>query len=99
MLLNVGGYGSRIALAEPVIGPAKGRTRWLTCPGRQVEPSSPGRVVNLHRRFAMRVFLGMILVALLLVAVVYLYVSQSTSTEANAKAVPAIGNVVDCAVA
>ena len=28
-------YGSRLALAEPVIGPARGRTRWLTWPGRR----------------------------------------------------------------
>ena len=30
-----GGRGDGSALAEPVIGPAKGRTRWLACPGRR----------------------------------------------------------------
>src|SRR5229473_7009570 len=44
-------YGSRIAFAEPVIGPARGRTRWLTCPGRLVEAPLPRSSLNLPRLF------------------------------------------------
>jgi hypothetical protein len=44
---------------------------------------SPDCVVSDHRRFAMRVFLGMILGALLLVAGVYMYDSMQTSTVAS----------------
>src|SRR5271169_5561591 len=35
-------YGSRIALAEPVIGRRFAPTRWLACPGR--------RINNMHLR-------------------------------------------------
>jgi len=104
---HVGGFAGRhncvvttvCDVDKAVIGPAKGRTRWLTCPGRQVEPSSPDRIVNVHRRFAMRVFLGMILGALLLVAGVYVYDSQSTSTVANGQAAPANRTIVNWEVA
>jgi hypothetical protein len=55
-------------------------------PGK--EPSRPGKVVCRRRwvrdgGFAMRIFLGMILGALLLIAGVYAYDSQTTSTVAN----------------
>jgi hypothetical protein len=48
-----------------------------------MELSLPGRVIPRHWRFAMRVFLGMILGALLLVAGVYAYDSMQTSSVAN----------------
>jgi hypothetical protein len=47
------------------------------------EPFRPDKVVCRHRRVSMRVFLGMILGALLLVAGVYAYDSQTTSSLAN----------------
>jgi hypothetical protein len=43
-------------------------------------------VIQHHRRFAMRVFLGMILGALLLVAGIYTYDSMQTSTVAGGQA-------------
>jgi NaMN:DMB phosphoribosyltransferase len=49
--------------------------------------------------FAMRVFLGMILGALLLVAGVYVYDSQSTSTVANGQAASANRTIVNWDVA
>src|SRR5258708_38005029 len=33
--MEIRGYGSRIAFAEPVIGRRFAPTRWLTCPGRR----------------------------------------------------------------
>jgi hypothetical protein len=48
-----------------------------------LEPSPCRGVVSHQWRFAMRVFLGMILGALLLVACVYISDSMSTSTVAN----------------
>src|SRR6266446_9734308 len=53
------------------------------CGAGTTEPSRLDRVVRAHRRFIMRVFLGMILGALLLVAGVYIYDSMQTSTVAN----------------
>jgi hypothetical protein len=50
---------------------------------RELEPSLPDNVVSGHRRFAMRVFLGMILGALLLTLGVYIRDSMSTSTVAS----------------
>ena len=47
----------------------------------------------------MRVFLGMILGALLLVAGVFVYDSQSTSTVANGQAAPASRTIVNWDVA
>jgi hypothetical protein len=47
----------------------------------------------------MRVFLGMILGALLLVAGVYVYDSQSTSTVANGQAAPVNRTIVNWDVA
>jgi len=49
----------------------------------QAEPSDPDGVVGHHWMFAMRVFLGMILGALLLVAGVYVSDSMSTSRVAS----------------
>ena len=49
--------------------------------------------------FAMRVFLGMILGALLLVAGVYIYDSQSTSTVASGQAASANRTIVNWDVA
>jgi hypothetical protein len=49
--------------------------------------------------FAMRVFLGMILGALLLVAGVYVYDSQSTSTVASGQAASANRTIVNWDVA
>jgi hypothetical protein len=49
--------------------------------------------------FAMRVFLGMILGALLLVAGVYIYDSQSTSTVANGQTASANRTIVNWDVA
>jgi hypothetical protein len=58
-LTNIGGYGSRLALAEPVIGPAGGRTRWLAWPGQRRKISRPRRwpgasARSPRRRFACR---------------------------------------------
>jgi hypothetical protein len=50
---------------------------------RAREQSRPDDVVGHHGRDAMRVFLGMILGALLLVLCVYVYDSQLTSSVAN----------------
>jgi len=69
----------------------------LTLPER--EPSSPNRVIRNHRRFVMRVFLGMILGALLLVAGVYIYDSMSTSTVANGQVAQANRTIVNWDVA
>jgi hypothetical protein len=63
------------------------------------EPSHPDRVVGHHRRLAMRVFLGMILGALLLVAGVYTYDSMSTSTVANGEVAQANRTIVNWDVA
>jgi hypothetical protein len=64
-----------------------------------VEPSDPDGVVGHHRRFAMRVFLGMILGALLLVAGVYVYDSMSTSTVASGEVAQANHTIVNWNVA
>jgi hypothetical protein len=71
----------------------------FTVAGMRQEPSFPDRVVCVHRRFAMRVVLGMILGALLLVAGVYAYDSQSTSTVANGQAASANRTIVNWEVA
>jgi hypothetical protein len=63
------------------------------------EPSPINRVVPDHRRFAMRVFLGMILGALLLVAGVYIYDSMQTSTVANGQVAEANRTIVNWDVA
>jgi hypothetical protein len=49
--------------------------------------------------YAMRVFLGMILGALLLTAFVYVYDSQSTSTVASGQNAPASRTIVNWDVA
>jgi hypothetical protein len=49
--------------------------------------------------YTMRVFLGMILGAMLLVAGVYVYDSQSTSTVANGKNASSSGTIVNWDVA
>jgi hypothetical protein len=64
-----------------------------------VEPSPATRVVPDHRRFAMRVFIGMILGALLLVAGVYIYDSMQTSTVANGQVAEANRTIVNWDVA
>jgi hypothetical protein len=66
---------------------------------RQREPFDLNRVVRAHRRFAMRVFLGMILGALLLVAGVYAYDSMQTSTVANGQVAQANRTIVNWDVA
>jgi hypothetical protein len=53
----------------------------------------------LNRRIAMRVFLGMILGALLLVAGVYSYDSMQTSTVASGEVAPANRTIVNWDVA
>ena len=63
------------------------------------EPSFPNRVIRNHWRFAMRVFLGMILGALLLVAGVYIYDSMSTSAVANGQVAQANRTIVNWDVA
>jgi hypothetical protein len=63
------------------------------------EPSLKDCVVSDHRRFAMRVFLGMILGALLLVAGVYIYDSMQTSTVANGQVAQANRTIVNWDVA
>jgi hypothetical protein len=63
------------------------------------EPSLPDHVISDHRRFAMRVFLGMILGALLLVAGVYIYDSMQTSTVANGRVAQANRTIVNWDVA
>jgi hypothetical protein len=60
-----------------------------------LEPSDPAGVVGHHRRFVMRVFLGMILGALLLVAGVYVYDSMSTSTVASGEVARASHTIVN----
>jgi hypothetical protein len=57
------------------------------------------RVVSDHRRFAMRVFLGMILGALLLTAGVYIRDSMSTSTVASGQVAQAGRTIVNWDVA
>jgi hypothetical protein len=57
------------------------------------------RVVRAHRRIAMRVFLGMILGALLLVAGVYSYDSMQTSTVASGQVAPNNRTIVNWDVA
>jgi Tfp pilus assembly protein PilN len=70
------------------------------CPPWRVEPSDPGNVVGDHRRrFAMQVFLGMILGALLLVAGVYSYDSMQTSTVANGQVAQTNRTIVNWDVA
>jgi hypothetical protein len=64
-----------------------------------MEPSLPEYVISDHRRFAMRVFLGMILGALLLVAGVYIYDSMQTSTVANGQVAQANRTIVNWDVA
>jgi hypothetical protein len=60
-----------------------------------VELSIFPAVINDHRRFAMRVFLGMVLGALLLGIGVYLYDSMSTSAVANGQTVQANRTIVN----
>jgi hypothetical protein len=60
---------------------------------------APTALFALIGGFAMRVFLGMILGALLLVAGVYVYDSQSTSTVANGQAASANRTIVNWDVA
>ena len=62
---------------------ASRQRRVPSMPRGRMEPSLPDDVVCAHWRFAMRVFLGMILGALLLVVGVYIRDSMSTSTVAN----------------
>jgi hypothetical protein len=64
-----------------------------------LEPSDLGHVIGHHRRFTMRVFLGMILGALFLVAGVYIYDSMSTSTVANGEVAQANRTIVNWDVA
>jgi hypothetical protein len=64
-----------------------------------MEPSDPAGVVGHHRRFVMRVFLGMILGALLLVAGVYVCDSMSTSTVASGEVAQANRTIVNWDVA
>jgi hypothetical protein len=64
-----------------------------------LELSDPAGVVGHHRRFVMRVFLGMILGALLLVAGVYVYDSMSTSTVASGEVAQANRTIVNWDVA
>jgi hypothetical protein len=64
-----------------------------------MEPFAVSRVVRVHRRIAMRVFLGMILGALLLVAAVYSYDSMQTSTVASGQVAPTNRTIVNWDVA
>jgi hypothetical protein len=67
---------------------------------RKVEPSDPDNVVGDHRRrFDMRVLLGMILGALLLVAGIYSYDSMQTSTVANGEVAQTNRTIVNWDVA
>jgi hypothetical protein len=66
---------------------------------QELEPSLPDNVVSDHRRFAMRVFLGMILGALLLTAGVYIRDSMSTSTVASGQVAQAGRTIVNWDVA
>jgi hypothetical protein len=64
------------------------------------EPFGPNDVVGHDTGgYAMRVFLGMILGALLLVAFVYIYDSQTTSTVASGQNAPASRTIVNWDVA
>jgi hypothetical protein len=63
------------------------------------EPFVPTRVVRAHWRFVMRVFLGMILGALLLVAGVYTYDSMQTSMVANGQVAQTNPTIVNWEVA
>jgi hypothetical protein len=65
----------------------------------EAEPSGPDRVIGRHRRFAMRVFLGMILGALLLIAGVYVYDSMSTTRVANGEVAQVDRTIVNWDVA
>jgi hypothetical protein len=64
-----------------------------------MEPFAFSPVVRAHRRIAMRVFLGMILGALLLVAGVYSYDSMQTSTVATGEVAPNNRTIVNWDVA
>jgi hypothetical protein len=64
-----------------------------------MEPSLSDRVVRAHRSFIMRVFLGMILGALLLTAGVYIRDSMSTSTVASGQGAQAGRTIVNWDVA
>jgi hypothetical protein len=66
---------------------------------QELEPSLSDNVVRDHRRFAMRVFLGMILGALLLTAGVYIRDSMSTSTVASGQVTQAGRTIVNWDVA
>jgi hypothetical protein len=64
------------------------------------EPSHPAGVIGRHRRdFVMRMFLGMILGALLLVCGVYVYDSMQTSSVANGQVAAANRTIVNWDVA
>jgi hypothetical protein len=68
--------------------------------GRQeLEPSFPGNVVRRSSEVAMRVFLGMILGALLLTVGVYIRDSMSTSTVASGQVAQAGRTIVNWDVA
>jgi len=67
--------------------------------GRELEPSLRECVVRAHRSFIMRVFLGMILGALLLTVGVYIRDSMSTSTVASGQVAPANRTIVNWDVA
>jgi hypothetical protein len=69
------------------------------CAAPEGNHPSPDRVISDHRRFIMRVFLGMILGALLLVAGVYIYDSMQTSTVANGQVAQANRTIVNWDVA
>jgi hypothetical protein len=66
---------------------------------QKLEPSLPDNVVGDHRRFVMRVFLGMILGALLLTVGVYIRDSMSTSTVASGQVAQAGRTIVNWDVA
>jgi hypothetical protein len=66
--------------------------------GEGTIPPEP-RCSRSHRRFAMRVFLGMILGALLLTAGVYSYDSMQTSTVANGEVAGSNRTIVNWDVA
>jgi hypothetical protein len=63
------------------------------------EPSLKDCVVSDQRRFAMPVFLGMILGALMLVGGVYMYDSMQTSAVANGQVAQANRTIVNWDVA
>jgi hypothetical protein len=64
------------------------------------EPSLPAGVIGHHwRDFIMRMFLGMILGALLLVCGVYVYDSMQTSSVANGQVAAANRTIVNWDVA